>query len=388
MSEANAFGLGALLDILEREPHLTMHVALWQMRLGASLVSLLRGRGILRECDRVDWYPCLSGLDKKCRCKTLPGRQSPNHPAVSRCGRASDTCRPTPLTESDLYTLTISRDALVRELCHAFGVTGGVMAGDAGFAEVHRIGTLQERPVFLACVPATTGFEFWLVSRGQAFVMVPIGSGLSDVTRAHCAKGRPTELISLEMVLEVNDNGLFAKWPLEPDDEPPSRPSHSVPVLRETPAYLAIEAKGRREITSTEYLALSSSPVGYDLFLDMIGVTKGGGCRASKKTPDGAVIPVILSRAEAVVIVELVLAVHSMRPGEFRSVAAIHVVKILERARHKLDICFGRYEWRAIQTLRANNGGAKAFQFRPPAGMNWLVVTELGAVPNAAMRSR
>jgi hypothetical protein len=63
-----------------------------------------------------------------------------------------------------------------------------------------------------------------------------------------------------------------------------------------------------------------------------------------------------------------------MRSGDFRSVVANNVVKIFERARRKVDVSLGRYEWRALQTLKSSVPDAKAFQFRPPQSMRWALI--------------
>ncbi|HMA95119.1 MAG TPA: hypothetical protein VKP30_20655, partial [Polyangiaceae bacterium] len=195
-SDLDAFGFDAFLDILEREPRATMHIGLWQARLGVPLVTLLRAAGILWECARVDWYPCLSGFDNSCRQQIIKNPDSATHPYLAVCSHTRTGMR-TALAESDLYTLSLSRGGLTRELRRVFGISGEFQPHAAPFPEVTPIGTLRGRPVFLALLEGGCPFESWLAGLGSSYVMVPTDRNLTDMAKRQCAPDRPTELIVL-----------------------------------------------------------------------------------------------------------------------------------------------------------------------------------------------
>lgn len=371
MSDFDAFGFDALLDILERDPRATMHIGLWQTRLGVPLVTLLRATGILWECARVDWYPCLCGFDNSCRQQIVKNPDSATHPYLGVCSHTRTGMR-TALAESDLYTLSLSRDGLTRELRKVFGISGEFQPHAAPFPEVTRIGTLRGRPVFLALLEGGCPFESWLAGLGSSYVMVPTDRNLTDMAKRQCAPDRPTELIVLRQSLSATETGFVANWPLELGDGlAPGRASGV--VTREPDTYLAYSDRGYEVLTAAERRERLSELSQYDLFLDTTEVAEQGRYRASKKDIDGKVESVLLPLNEAAVLVELVQASGPLESRQFRSVLVSHVEKLVERARSKIDVRLGRYHWRSIQTIRAT----KAYQFRPPPSMKWLVLVEL-----------
>lgn len=71
---------------------------------------------------------------------------------------------------------------------------------------------------------------------------------------------------------------------------------------------------------------------------------------------------------------ELITTGRSLRAGDFKTVAVNAVDKVVEHARRKLDVRLGRYEWRAIHTLKGATPEAKRWQFRGEAPGRWAVI--------------
>lgn len=373
MDNLHAFGFDAFLSIIERNPGATSHVALWQRRLGVPLVSLFRAMGVLWECAQVDWYPCESGFEGSCRRRVVANTSNVNNPFLALpCGHEQTTQDPTPLGKSDVFTLAFSREAFIRELRGALDIAGEFLPLTAPFPRVYSIGTLRGRPVFLALLAGNSAFETWLAAQTNAFVLIPTGRRVTDAVHELCSTGRSTELVVLRRILGASKKGLIARWPVKIDEK--SAMSRASTIARQGPVQCVVYShNGRQELTSTELRNLVADPSQYDLFLDLTDLGEGGRHRANKRNSAGKAESVLLSRNEALALVELVQAGRSLEPRDFRSVVVSHVVKLVERARNKIDIKHGRYTWRAIKTQR----GTKAFRFQPPATMKWLVVVEL-----------
>ncbi|HMA93245.1 MAG TPA: hypothetical protein VKP30_11200, partial [Polyangiaceae bacterium] len=258
-----------------------------------------------------------------------------------------------------------------RELRKAFGISGEFQPHAAPFPRVAPIGTLQGRPVFLALLAGSRLFETWLAGLSSGYVIMPTASGLSDPTK-RLWPGRSTELIVLRQALTVSEKGFAANWPVESHEGPAPGRTSGV-VTREPAAYVAYSERGYEVLTAVERRERLSELSQYDLFLDTTEVAEQGRYRAGKRDVDGTVESVLLPLNEAAVLVELVQAPGPLESRQFRSVLVSHVEKLVERARSKIDVRLGRYNWRSIQTIRAT----KAYQFRPPPNMKWLVLVEL-----------
>jgi hypothetical protein len=73
-------------------------------------------------------------------------------------------------------------------------------------------------------------------------------------------------------------------------------------------------------------------------------------------------------------LVELATTGHALREGDFKTLGVNDVERVVERARKKIDVRLGRYEWRAVHTLAGDVPEAKRLQFRPGEGVRWVLV--------------
>jgi hypothetical protein len=290
------------------------------------------------------------------------------------CSKRRCKRKPIALTISDVGLLGLSRDALIHRLRQALGVSGPIDEGDAGFPETRLIGRLANREVYLALAPGIPGFEAWLAARRRAYVLVPVGKWLSSTTKDRFGAGNATELIILDETLDLVDGAFVVKRPIA--SEYPPRESGVRCILAPEPSVCIVhDCGGRRELMAAQYRELLENVDHYDLFLDMTTVTTGGGYRGRRRDLDGVATEVVLTRNEAAVVVELAAAGRALRPGEFKSVTANHVDKLVERARRKIDVPLGRYQWRAIHTMKGSVPEAKAYQFRAGPSVSWSMAS-------------
>jgi hypothetical protein len=269
--------------------------------------------------------------------------------------------------------LGLSRETLTHRLRQALGVSGPVEQADAGFPETRLVGRLANREVYLALAPGIPGFEAWLAERRCAYVLVPVGKWLSSTTKDRFAAGNATELVILDETLDLVDGAFVVKRPIA-SEYPPRDSGVRLIASAESVVCVVHDNDGRRELTAGQYRDLLESVDEYDLFLDMTTVTTGGGYRGRRRDLDGAATDVVLTRNEAAVVVELAAAGRALRPGEFKSVTASHVDKLIERARRKIDVQLGRYQWRAIHTIKGSVPEAKTFMFQAASELRWGVV--------------
>jgi hypothetical protein len=373
MTAGSAASVAALLNIIEQSPETTLHAVSWEAELGVANVASLVRMGVLEVRSDADWYPCDDAVEADCARFVERQPDSSAHPLRAVCSRRGSLCPSVRLAERDVRLLGLSRGTLVHRLRQAFGISGPVETGDAGFPETSLIGQLGRRDVFLALLPGIPGFEAWLAMRRDAFVMVPIGRWLSTATKDRFRPGQCTELVILEEVLELVDGRFVLKRPIASEGRQAGMEALSG-VFRQPTVCVLHENGGRRELTATQYRQIVDQAAQCDLFVDTTAVVKRGGVRAGKRTPDGRHEEVVLTRNEAAAIVELVTAGRALRRGDFRQIAASHVNKIVEHARRKLDVALGRYEWRTIHTIKGSVPAAKGFVFRPPEGLRWAVI--------------
>lgn len=361
--------LSPLLRLLEAPapPRLPAHT--WTERLGGDLVARLTRGGLLVDAGTATHLPCRRGGD--CARRVVPNPLSAAHPLVAVCARDDgEGCDPEPVTPAEAQLLAVSMDGLVRQVRRAFGIGGVVDAADAGFPDVLGVGLLGDCRVLLALQPGLPGFEAWLESLGKALVLVPTGrAACPALVRRHGA-GSAVELRALDVALHVDGRHLAVANPplvvreeirLAYGDEP------SVCEL--------IDQDGRRPLTTRGYAELLAERDAFDLFLDTTATVEGGAHPGSRRLEDGSVEQVALTRHEAAALLELITTGRSLRAGDFKSVTVNAVDKVVERARRKLDVRRGRYEWRAIHTLPGATPEAKRWRFEPSGLRSWAVLT-------------
>jgi hypothetical protein len=363
--------LDELLRLVEHAKAPTMLLSQWHERVGRELTELLVRAGVLVPRARADWYPCGGPWGDGCPRRVVENHGCASHPLVAVCGRDNGSCLEVPLRPEDLAVLTLSLDGLVRLLRKVLGVGGAVERDEAGFPDARRIGECGGRAVYLALSPAMPGFEAWLGARGDALVLVPFGGGLTAAIRERFGAGQRVEVVCLRDVLRVGGGALLGELPapLLVVREPAREPYGVAAVV-----CVVVDQDGTRPLTAAEYHALVARAGELDLFIDTTVTVEGGAHRALRRDDAGVVEEAALTKHEAAALVELITTRKALRAGDFSTVSANAVDKIVERARRKVDVSLGRYEWRAIHTLRADTPEAKRWQFNPPARLRWAAL--------------
>lgn len=361
MGSPSKDGLGELFELLECDPAPAFHIAAWRRLLGDTLANQLVVAGILVRMHQETWYPCERSDGSRCRLRVVDNPdQSSDYPFIATCPYLCGGCRPIPLVASDLVKRAFLREAFVREVRRAFGVTGQMDFGYVGYSDVIRIGDLKGRPAYLAFAPGHADFDEWIARQGRAYVMVPVGRWMSPATFERCAPGREVELIVLREALEFGEQGLVANWPKGLESRGPVCVMHDM--------------AGLHELTARQYREVVARVAMYDLFVDMTAAVDGGGYRGVRKNPDGTTDDVVLTKLEAAVIFELASTGRPLRAGEIKGVDVEDVEQLIERARRKVDVRLGRYKWRALHTLAGGRQKPKRWRFVPSSNLQWCVV--------------
>lgn len=370
MRDCDDRSLRDFLWLLECDPGAVRHVADWRKLANPWIVDRLADMRVLVEVSQAKWHPCEISRDHTCALRVEELLDAPpSQQLIATCPGWRNP--PLKLSQRDLFMLTFSRDAFVRELRSAFHVVGPMDFGYNGCREVMRIGELRGRPVFVALMPGLAEFESWLAHCVESYVMVPVWRWLSPSLVSHCAPRGPTELIALSEVLVLKEEGFVAHWPKK------DHQAHCVAYTHE----------GQLTLTEHEYRNFLARAAAFDMVLDKTVVVDGSRYRGLKRNLDGTREEVVLSHSEAAVIVELASTGRALRRGEFLSVSATHVDKIVEHARGLLDIQLTRFKWRAIKLVKGKEKEAKAYQFQPPAGMTWAILAPIAGAMGTGVRA-
>ncbi len=365
--------LGALLRLLESPSPPRLPVRLWVEQLGADGVGRFCRGGILVERGRAAYWPCGGG--GACARRIVENPLSETHPLIAVCESEDGYyCDSIPLTEAEAKELALSLDEVIRQLRRAMGIVGMVDGGEADFPEARGIGQLAGRRVLLALQPGLPGFEAWLGSLKAAVVLIPTGRSLSLGLRQRFGAGSAVEIRVIDEIVELSGH----QWVLATTAAPEAVLDGTRPLRPVEPAVcVAVDQDGRRELNPAEYGAIIAECSSLDLFVDTTFAGEAGKCRGSRRLPDGRAEPVALTKHEAAVIVELVTTKRALRAGDFQTTTVNAVERSVERARKKLDVRLGRYEWRAIHTLPGPTPEAKRWQFKPTEVLRWCVIQPL-----------
>jgi hypothetical protein len=215
------------------------------------------------------------------------------------------------------------------------------------------------------------GFEYWLASWRRALVIVPLARWQSVAVREQFRSGNPTELIALREVLSVEDGEFRLNWSYEPD----VTANDLISGNESYPTFCAtFDNDGRRMLTAPEYRERVGRGAEFDLFIDLMTTVDGRGFRAGRRNLELVYEETTLTKLEAAVLVEIITTARALRAGDFTTINASSTDKIIERARRKVDVRLGRYDWRAIHTVSTSTQEGKRWQFLPHDGMKWCVL--------------
>ena len=360
--------LDGLFQVLARGRAPTLLRSEWVARLGGGTTDALVRAGVLVARAPADWHPCGGASGDGCFRRVVASNGGDGCVAV--CGRENGGCLDVVLRAEDREVLALAFDGLVRQVRRALGLVGAIDTSDAGFPSARRVGERLGRSVYVALAPHWPGFDAWLAARGDAQVLVPSLAALPAATRERYRGGSPVEVVALAEVLRLGPSGLVGALP-EPGVT--VRDSGGVAAAYGTtvasaPMCVVIDNEGERALTRPEYEALVARAAELDLFIDMTVTAEGGGHPAWSRDEAGKSRRETLTIHEAASLAELVRTRRALRERDFKTVSVNAIAKVVERARKKVDVQLGRYEWRAFHTLRGETPEAKRWQFNPKGG--------------------
>lgn len=329
--------------------------------------ALLRAGAVRR--DAAAWYPCGGPRRLGCPRRVRANSGDPARPFVAVCGQDVPACRTVLLTRQEARTLFVSTAGLGGAVRRLLELEGELAPDDASMPGTLRLGHRREsgglRDVLLTRAAWEAGFGAMLAERAAharpALVLAPTATHVpSDLVARYAGHGR-VQLAFLEDLLAVRGGELVLAGALE------------APRARETeaPFCRALTDGGEHALGRNAYEALrSSDPPPYDLLLDLLHVAHGRPAEAWSRDAGGHVE---LTRHEAEALAELV---ERAAPTEARDLACLRAarlhdpVRVVERARQKVDARVSRYGWRAFVTS-GGSGETRAFHFTPPEGFRY-----------------
>lgn len=140
----------------------------------------------------------------------------------------------------------------------------------------------------------------------------------------------------------------------------------------DTSVCMLVSHEGTRPIGEVEYRHIMAETCSLDLFITLVGR-----CRGSRRDDRGKVEAVELEASGAAALAELIERRMPLRPAELRSVTVARPLRLIERARKKIDVRRGRYDWRALRTLPGSGADGRRFFFDPPPAFRFAVLRPL-----------
>ncbi|MHB8549452.1 MAG: hypothetical protein ACYDB8_00565 [Acidiferrobacterales bacterium] len=134
-----------------------------------------------------------------------------------------------------------------------------------------------------------------------------------------------------------------------------------------------LTVEGSRSASRVEYESLVQDQSLYDLFID--GMTRMVWCRETPSTARRSV----LTPKEFGMVCEYMLTARPLRPRSTEigrhCLSAESAIKLFEKARSKVDMRVGRYQYRAFRLHRHPTSQIlKAFEFAPPASLAYCLI--------------
>jgi|GEM_PF-2572467 len=360
------------------------HRRRWREEVGDEVTLALEQQRVLDPGERANWYPCggsCGGLSER----QVTDEQLPDGRWLAVCGDEEVNCSPMKLHEADLVMLTVSPPALATWLRRALGATGHTH----GFPQhkgVEGLGRLiwegEDREAILALGGAREGLRRLLEERGlqrtPTVVFIPSRIGLDGDLVARHPPGSLVALADLRDLVSV-EAGRLVLVPARsgpqrvlPVREPAGAPYAAEPIVAEV-----FEATGKRGLSASACALLIEQHTTFDLFLDLTRVVEGSRHPTSRRAPSGEVTVSSLSRHEAEAAAELIHRREHLGRGEFKTVSARAINKLIEGVREALDVKLGRFGWRAFHTIRGETAEKTRWHFNPPATLKFAVLVPL-----------
>jgi len=140
------------------------------------------------------------------------------------------------------------------------------------------------------------------------------------------------------------------------------------------PGYCCVVTReGTRTLSKAQYDDLVTRQGEYDMFID--GTTRDVACRKGKAAPRQAK----LTPKELGMLIDYIEAGKRMRPYNTKTGAGClsrtAACRLFEKARRKVDVKLGRYEYRAFRLHKnATDPKLKAFEFAPPDDLQYCLI--------------
>ncbi|MFH0903368.1 MAG: hypothetical protein V2A73_22295 [Pseudomonadota bacterium] len=371
------------LELLHRDRRPVLLTTAFRDLIGADVFAALVAADVLRPAGLATTYPCPRGGDA-CPRRIVDNPGDPEHPFVAVPGGGMVCCPAVPLRAEELEQHAVFMAGLVRSIRLLFDICGDFDLDNEVFPCTRRIGTEKRqhgehgeaREVLLCTWTTHGGFTAFLQARQAmrrpTLVLAPVRAHwLRPGVEENHGPGERVELAFLEDVLGIRDGR-------------PCRLERSLAAReavvesygsRPRPFCEVIDGACKRFIGEGEYRDLVAQAGDYDLFLDTMTKAEAGRHPGSRRLGDDAVERVALTNEEAQIVIELVERYAPLRASEIKVLGRFGMPeKRVEAARRAIDIKLGRYQWRAIQTLRGDDREAKRFLFNPPDGFRFAVV--------------
>lgn len=182
----------------------------------------------------------------------------------------------------------------------------------------------------------------------------------------------------LHLAWPLDRTGPGKRLPETPERTPDADVLHNqhagVLTLRRPEFYCqALTAAGLHGLGKPEYEGLVRTRGDYGLFID--GMTREVCCT---QDPDGVRLTKLTPK-EFALMREYLLAARPLRPRSTqvgsRCLSDAAAIKLFEKARGKVDVRLGRYQYRAFRLHKdATDPGMKAYEFSPPPSLNYCLI--------------
>ena len=339
---------------------------------GDEAVGALEGAGVVQRVA-ADWYPCGGPHGSGCPRSVRANPGDAKRPFLAVCGRAPAWCLSVPLAPGERDQLVGSMPALAHAVRRLLGLGGELVAGDPSMPNTLHLGHLPREggtPVDVLVTRAAwdRGFGGMLIERAAgarpSLVLAPTATYVRpDLVGRYAGPGR-VRLAFLEDLLAVRGGELALAEGAEG-------------LAGAAPRGLfcrALTERGERALDRAGYDAWrAAEPPPFDLLLDLIYASHGQPVAAWRRDAWGRAERVELTRHEAEALAELI---ERGVPTEARELACLRgaglhdPVRVVERARQKVDVRASRYAWRAFITS-GGSGPGRAFHFAPPADFRY-----------------
>ena len=134
---------------------------------------------------------------------------------------------------------------------------------------------------------------------------------------------------------------------------------------------------GRRSISREEYADLVAHGDEFDLFLDGAGTAFSQSFAAATRCARHESSRIRLSIHQRHALTELIARAAPLRPRDIRCLRDTPIrepARVVDSARHVVDVRFSRYRWQSFHTIRGNNRDDKRYLFRPPDTLRYACV--------------